>query len=401
MNIVICADGTGNSFGGPATNVVRLVMVLRLDTPNAQITIYHPGVGTKRSSLNAAYRFKDRIHHATLQISEPGKFWGFGGPLTRVAGLAFGAGLQANVESLYAALSHAAYNTSDPNLFFFGFSRGAFTVRALAGFIHRCGLLPPDRLQHVSYAYRSFYNERHREVMSQKTRADFDKRVEDFRRQNDSHPCTIQFLGLWDTVKSYGFVYPKSLPHLRHNPSVVAVRHAVALNERRSYYQFTSWAGVDHPPYQDSRPDDPTDVKEIWFAGSHSDVGGGYIRSDSGLARAPFEWMVGEARAEGLLIDDGALEEVRAEFSTEVVIHESLRRWWWIAEFLPRFDIQNIPIAGQRIARWGPTGERDLRQTARNHRVHIHPSVHDVYSRMGMILRSAGLRVESSESHGP
>lgn len=398
MNIVICADGTGNSFGGPATNVVRLVKILRLDKPNEQIAIYHPGVGTRRSALNAAYRFKEQDNHAALEISEPGKLWGFGGPLTRVAGLAFGAGLQANVASLYAVLSRVVYKASNPNLFFFGFSRGAFTVRALAGFIHRCGLLPPDRLQHVSYAYRAFYSERHREVMLQKARDDFDRSVEDFRRRNDAQSCSVHFLGLWDTVKSYGFIYPKSLPHLRHNPGVIAVRHAVALNERRSFYQFTSWAGVDYPPYEDSRPDDPKDVKEIWFAGSHSDVGGGYPPDDSGLARAPFEWMVGEARAHGLLIDDAALKKVRTEFSTKLTIHESLRRWWWIAEFLPRFDIQNIPIPGQRIGRWGPTGRRDLGQTARNHCVHVHPSAHDVYSRTNVILRSSGgLRVESSE----
>lgn len=396
MNIVICADGTGNSFGGDATNVVRLVKALRLNTPNEQVAIYHPGVGTKRASLNAAYRFQAQANHAALEISEPAGLWGLGGPLTRVAGLAFGAGLQANVESLYAALSRAAYKASNPNLFFLGFSRGAFTVRALAGFIHRCGLLPPDRLQHVSGAYRSFYNERHREVMTQKTRDDFDRRLEDFRRQNDARPCPIHFLGLWDTVKSYGFIYPKSLPHLRHNPSVVAVRHAVALNERRSYYQFTSWAGVDHHAYNDSRPDDPTDVKEIWFAGVHADVGGGYPPGESGLAREPFEWMVGEAREQGLRIDEDALQNVREEFSNELAIHESLHRWWWVAEFLPRFELQNIPIAGRRIARWGSTGERDLRQTARNHCVHVHPSVHDVYSRINLVLKSSdGLRIET------
>ena len=397
MNIVICADGTGNSFGGDATNVVRLVKVLRLDKPNEQIAVYHPGVGTKRASLKAAYRFKQNANHAALEISEPGKLWGLGGPLTRIAGLGFGAGLQANVESLYAALSRAAHNTSNPKVFFFGFSRGAFTVRAVAGFLHRCGLLPPDRLQHVSYAYRYFFNERHYEVMSREARDDLRGRLEEFRRLNEARPCSIHFLGLWDTVKSYGFIYPKSLPHLRHNPSVVAVRHAVALNERRSYYQLTSWAGVDHYAYQDSRWDDPKDVKEIWFAGSHSDVGGGYPRCMSGLARAPFEWMVREARAQGLLVDEEALNGVTAEFSNELAIHESLYRWWWIPEFLPRFELENIPIPGRRIARWGSTGERNLRQTARNHCVHVHPSVHAVYSKMDLILKSSdGLRIEST-----
>ena len=390
MNIVICADGTGNSLARDPTNVVRLVKVLSLDNRNEQIAVYHQGVGTKRASLTEAYRFKQ--NHVALEISEPG----WGGLLTRLAGLGFGAGLQANVESLYGTLSRAVHSTSNPKVFFFGFSRGAFTVRALAGFIHRCGLLPPDRLQHASDAYHRFYNERHYEVMSRETLDDFRRRLDDFRRQQAARPCSIHFLGLWDTVKSYGFIYPKSLPHLRHNPSVASVRHAMALNERRSYYQLTSWAGVDHDVYQDSRADDSKDVKEVWFAGSHSDVGGGYPVSQSGLARAPFEWMIGEARDQGLLVDEKALKDVTSTFSTELDIHESLHGPWWIAEFLPRFELENIPIPGRRIARWGSTGERDLRQTARNHCVHVHPSVHDVYSRMDVILKSSGgLRIES------
>src|SRR5699024_880366 len=68
-------------------------------------------------------------------------------------------------------------------------------------------------------------------------------------------PCVIDFLGLWDTVKAYGWVWPRSFPALRHNTSVRAVRHAVALDERRSLFQMTGWASAH------------LDVKEVWFTG--------------------------------------------------------------------------------------------------------------------------------------
>jgi len=166
-------------------------------------------------------------------------------------------------------------------------------------------------------------------------------------------------------VKSYGFIYPKSLPHLRHNPTVISVRHALALDERRSYYQPTSWGGVDHPLYddvrpndsKDVRPNDSKDVKEVWFAGSHSDVGGGYKECESALARAPFEWLLREACTRELRLDGVEFGEVLKSFPIDRVLHESLHGfWWWVAECLPRFELENIPMAGKRVLKWGSTG---------------------------------------------
>jgi len=97
-------------------------------------------------------------------------------------------------------------------------------------------------------------------------------------------------MGIWDTVKAYGWIRPKSFPALRHNPSVSAVRHAVALDERRALFQMTGWG------------DRHGQVKEVWFAGDHSDVGGGHP-CNSPLADAVLTWMLGEATQAGLLID--------------------------------------------------------------------------------------------------
>ena len=280
----------------------------------------------------------------------------------------------------------------DDRIYLFGFSRGAFTVRALAGFIHRCGLLPPAQF---SKAYNCFYREQHYEGMKSQSQLDeFKKRLKMFR--NEDRKCKVHFLGIWDTVKSYGFIYPQSLPHLRHNPSVLAVRHALALNERRSYYQPTSWGGIDHPLYDDVKPDESKDaneedvkedkVKEVWFAGSHSDVGGGYKQCESGLARAPFEWMLREARARQLCLNSVEFEKVLNSFPTERVLHESLHRFWWISECLPRFELENIPIPGQRVLKWGSTGRREPLDTTRGKTLYVHNSVPDVYATMDIAL---------------
>jgi len=107
----------------------------------------------------------------------------------------------------------------------------------------------------------------------------------------------IHFLGLWDTVSSVGWVCcQKSLPYTRNNPSVDRVRHAIAIDERRAYYAQNTW-GSDFD-------DTITDVKEMWFAGGHCDVGGGFSEPESGLSSLALEWMIDEARKCKLLLED-------------------------------------------------------------------------------------------------
>jgi uncharacterized protein (DUF2235 family) len=95
-------------------------------------------------------------------------------------------------------------------------------------------------------------------------------------------PVPIRFLGVWDTVKAFGVFRSRSFPHLRHNPSFQTVRHAIALDERRRSYMFTSWGGLRD--FVEAGPPARQDVKEVWFAGDHSDVGGGHREQESGLS---------------------------------------------------------------------------------------------------------------------
>lgn len=289
-NIVICPDGTGNTFRSNLSNVVRLVKSLRLDDRGRQIVFYDQGVGTKARDVQAAKSFAEERGRPGLQILSPPKTSRVFPPLlTREFGRGFGYGLAENVAEMYGGL--ARWYADGDRLYLFGFSRGAFTVRVLAGVLHRCGLLQPgnlDRFRQAFGLYESHYQHIENPAELQRRRAE----VQCFKERYTVRTCDVRFLGLWDTVKSYGFIVPKSLPHLRHNPSVKTVRHALALDERRCYFQATSWGGVDHPEYDDSRLGDSPDVQEVWFTGSHADVGGGYKASESGLARAPFTWMV-------------------------------------------------------------------------------------------------------------
>ncbi|MFJ8787303.1 T6SS phospholipase effector Tle1-like catalytic domain-containing protein [Streptomyces sp. NPDC102476] len=149
----------------------------------------------------------------------------------------FGYGLTGGVRTMYRELSDL-YKAPDDRVFLFGFSRGAFTVRALAGLLYRCGLPPAGcgdldaRFAHAWSLYKPH------------SPAD-DQKAEIERLQETNRTCGIHFIGLWDTVKSYGGINPVSLPHLRHNPIVRHVRHALALHERRAWFQPTTWGQLD------------------------------------------------------------------------------------------------------------------------------------------------------------
>lgn len=89
-------------------------------------------------------------------------------------------------------------------------------------------------------------------------------------------PVVIDFVGIFDTVKSVGWVYdPVVIPYTARNAAVRVVRHAVSIDERRAFYRQNLWAASPGPR---------TNLKEVWFAGVHSDVGGGYPVEESQVA---------------------------------------------------------------------------------------------------------------------
>jgi len=272
-NIVICCDGTGNQVEGNLSNVLKL---FRIATKNAEQRVYYnPGIGTIGTD-DAWTRLKDNAKG--------------------VFGLATGAGLDDDILDTYTFLA-GHYNDGDA-VFLFGFSRGAYTVRALAGFINTVGLLPPDQANIADYALTAYKRSSEKNDLHL---------AWDFGRITGGRHVTIKFIGVWDTVAS--MIVPRwdrlvptlqTLPYTRTNPSVAIFRQAMAIDERRRLFRLNKW--VEPQPFVANRfdknaPHADQDIKQVWFAGTHSDVGGGYPENESGLSKFPLHWLIEEAKA--------------------------------------------------------------------------------------------------------
>ena len=306
-NIVICCDGTGNEFGKQKSNVIKLYETLIRNA--SQIAYYHPGVGTM-GARNA--------------LSPVGKWW------TRVIGLAFGYGISDNIADAYQFLMKNFQ--SDDSVYVFGFSRGAYTARALCGMLHIVGLLTAGNEGLIPYAIR----------MIKQKEIDFGVAAE--FKKTFSRECKTHFVGVWDTVSSVGWVYNAvHFPFTRatKNADFHIVRHAVSIDERRAFFRENLF-GEPHDPQQD--------IKEVWFAGVHSDVGGSYPEAESQLSKIALQWMLCEAELAGLLVDPSRKAAILGAKPPNVTPdpntkyqHESLRGAWWIAEVWPKVVHRQTP----------------------------------------------------------
>ncbi|MBK8704396.1 MAG: DUF2235 domain-containing protein [Saprospiraceae bacterium] len=144
-------------------------------------------------------------------------------------------------------------------------------------------------------------------------------------------PCPVYFLGLWDTVTSVGWFYtPLLLQATTNNPEVAIVRHAIAIDERRAFFRQNLWG---------NRYEDTQDIKQVWFAGSHSDVGGSYPVERSALSNIALEWMITEAMDKGVLVDDvkkagNIVHDIPDPHLQDQ--NESLTPGWYICEIWPK-----------------------------------------------------------------
>ena len=335
-NLVIACDGTNNEFGKEDTNVVRLVRSLDSDATR-QLVYYDPGVGT---------------------LSEPGR-------ITRVAtvlGLMFGAGLSWKVTEAYRFLMQR-WRPGD-RVFLFGFSRGAYTVRVLAAFLHMFGLLPEGNDNLLPYTMRLFQASRARLKNPDKQGAFWalcEAYRETFARaiphQSDRR-FPVYFVGVWDTVSSVGWVWdPKAYPFTARNAGIVSIRHAISIDERRCFFRQNSFTALDGQ-----------DLSELWFPGVHCDVG--YPEDDGGLWREPFRWIRDEAVAKGLCLDAARDDQVwtrRPPMPKPWLEpkHESLRGLWWIAEYFPK--LVYFPKLKRRLPAFGCGRHRRIPDLAEPH----------------------------------
>jgi uncharacterized protein (DUF2235 family) len=271
-NILIFADGTGNS--GQAhrpTNVYKLFQMVKDSDPARQTAFYIKGVGTNFDYL----------------------------------GFMTGLGISKNIQACYRYLC-ANFEKGD-KIFLFGFSRGAATVRSLSGLIHLMGLAPDAAGDPAAVAYE-IYKIRHpiqREQQALK-----------FRETHNCRKVDIHFLGVWDTVISLGFIYEFlnslfekkewlqiSFHDFHLSPSVHHARHALAIDEKRFVFSAKLW---------DSLPLVHQTIKQMWFVGTHKNVGGGWAKGHA-LSDIALQWMIDEATAHGLVLSNPGAFQLRPD----------------------------------------------------------------------------------------
>jgi uncharacterized protein (DUF2235 family) len=315
-NIVLLSDGTGNSSAKIfKTNVWRLFQALDLSDPAKQVAYYDNGVGTSSFKLFAAL------------------------------GGIFGFGLKRNVIDIYSFCcrnyTRRPAGEEQDRIYGFGFSRGAFTMRIVAGFIARIGLVPyhgsdADLARDAKTAYLKYRRERnfHSGIFVRPLRA-----IRDFIRHGILRKPTLDdigsivvdkfhFLGVWDTVGAYGgpieeitraidyYYFPLSMPDQFMNHKITRACHALALEEERDAFTPVLWddryvreGKKLHPVMYNWKPEpaDPTvplapidkeRISQVWLVGVHSDIGGGYPQD--GLSYFSLQWMMERAEVYGL-----------------------------------------------------------------------------------------------------
>jgi len=260
-NIVVFSDGTGQEGGeGNNTNVYNLFNMVE-DRTASQVAFYDRGLGTG---------------------------W------RKITGNGAGVGISENIIDCYEFIFEN-YQAGD-KIYLFGFSRGAFTVRSLSGFINLFGILPKSRPELIKTAYK---------IYKIKDRDKRKKKVEEFLSKHHNHWCDIEFIGVWDTVGALGIpikaldvIVDRITPfvHSFHDTklckSVKYGCHAISIDDERLTFHPTLWDEND--------PQTAQRVEQVWFAGVHTDVGGGY--EEHGLADITLDWMVKKATGKGLLI---------------------------------------------------------------------------------------------------
>jgi len=318
--LIVCCDGTWNNpeqenNGIPApTNVYRIYnAIAENDGSTAQLRYYHPGVGGE------------------------GKVAGEGGFLAPLLGGAFGVGTKRHICSAYHWL--ASHYEEGDEIFLYGFSRGAFTARSLGGFLARGlpdfrELMPDERWSRVHKAYDDCYRKKGGVKLK-------DKVGKNWALRNGGASIPIRFLGVWDTVGALGIPDDLELINLLDNKKkwqfhdtslgghIKSARHAMAIDEVRSSFTVVRWENTS----------DHEDVKEVWFPGNHSDVGGGYAETD--LSNGALLWMIKESKGAKLKFRPNIVPRIKDD--PLGVLHDSFRGFFSKLRSRPR----NIPSLTQ------------------------------------------------------
>lgn len=358
--LVLCFDGTWSALGDPTalTNVVKLANLVTVSHEGvSQITYYNSGVGT-------------------------------GGPIDRLLGGAFGYGLKSNVKR---GLSFLALNwEAGDEIYLFGFSRGAYTARALAGVIGQAGIPVSIKLaEHHWNRYQQIARLRPKPGTPRdseewrKAQGAIDEIRKEFihlsRNIDDNgnwEDVRIKCVGVWDTVGSYGVpsgIGLGALPYMftywtrgfrdTHFGRTVDVGlHAIAIDERRRAFMPTFWTlrpKAGHDPAEA-----PPAAEQVWFAGVHANIGGGY--ENCGLSDQSLAWMLAQVQEKtGLRFNGVSIKDEVWPCSAGTLYSSS--RWNWLNPYRTVFHQQPSGLWASLVRR---LGGRRWRSARINERVH-------------------------------
>ncbi len=333
--LIVCFDGTWNTADnqGNPTNVVRLARMIPPTDPKGihQLVFYDAGVGT-------------------------------GNWFDRVLGGAFGNGLEKHIKNAYLFL--AQNHEPDDEIYLFGFSRGAFTARSLAGFIGACrGLLRRDALSKLELAWR-FYRQKPEDRSDQQ----FDLEI----RQSVAADTMITCLGIWDTVGSLGIPGGpmEGFNRLRYafhdltlSQRVRNAFQALAIDEHRRPFDATLW----------QRPKETNKgqvVEQVWFPGVHANIGGGY--PDTEISDLPLRWMIARALSHtGLQVDPKRWDYFVPDFGGEAFPERINNKWQGVLynslgwQYLHSKLVPQMRLMGNQPARRGSGPFPKLFRTAK------------------------------------
>lgn len=327
-NIIICSDGTGNTaVKNRGTNVFKLFESVDLNghrtnpRVEAQVALYDDGVGTQTFT-----------------------------PL-KVLGGAFGYGLARNVRKLYTELVRI-YDPED-RIYLFGFSRGAFTARTLAGMIAKCGVLDRRKLpttddmnRAVRKAYRT-YRRSYRTWIQAAVhgvlhkiglrKSDPDAMAQFRKKHSLDCEVRIKFMGVWDTVDAVGgpfhisdvinaVIHRFKFPDHILSDKVDHACHALAIDEARAAFEPLLWEADDR-------------IEQVWFAGVHSNVGGGYPKQ--GMSLVTLDWMLHAAQRHGLRLIEGDAASCREHANADDKLYDSRAGFGVFYRWKPR-DVHEL-----------------------------------------------------------
>ena len=280
-NVIVCTDGTWNH---PAATDLASQDFTPSDTNVYKLFALLAGEAQTRSPTTRVKQVAGQVAFYDDGVGADG-IWG-----VRVAEGATGAGLELKLRDCYKFISEQ-YELGD-RLYLFGFSRGAFTARSLGGMLTRCGVPSRISLNDIFASHAFDVYRRNDPAVTAQYRTDYQCR-----------DVTIEIIGVWDTVGALGIPigFFSTLDHLLFrfhdtslHPNVRFGYHALAIDEKRESFAPTLW---------DAREG----IKQVWFAGVHGDIGGGY--NETGLSDLALAWMLKSVQSHGILFGDRAFHE--------------------------------------------------------------------------------------------